>query len=103
MLLACRNFLIGLDICLKTSTVYEDNTAVMDMIKSDGPFSLRTRHLGIKLFFTKQYVDSKDIVVKYCRTDAMLADIFTKSLIGVKFRLLRDAIMVGANSGDEHA
>ena len=68
------------------------------MIKSDGPLNLGTRHLGIKLFFTKQYVESKEIVVKYCRTDTMLA-----ALIGAKFRLLRDAIMVGANSNGSHA
>ena len=55
---------------------------------SDGPFSPRTRHLSIKLFFAKQNFDLKDIVIRFCRSESMLADMLTKALVGAKFRLL---------------
>ena len=93
VLIGCRNFLTHLDVELTPSVVYEDNKAVLEMVKSDGPFSLRTRHMGIKLFFTKQYVDNGDIVIKYCPTDSMLADMMTKALTGIKFRNMRDLLL----------
>ena len=73
--------------------MYEDNKAVLEMIRSDGPFSLRTRHLSIKLFFVKQFVDKKEVMVKFCRTEAMVADMLTKALVGSTFRRLRDILM----------
>ena len=67
------------------STIIEDNKGVLNMIKSDGPSSLRTRHEYF-LFFTKQFVESNDIIVRFCRTDAVVADILIKPVIGKLFR-----------------
>ena len=72
------------------------------MIKSDGPFSLRTRHLNIKFFFVKQFVDNHDIIIRYCRTDAMVADLLTKPLIGKTFRKLRDIIVSKTDTEFDH-
>ena len=93
MVMACRNFLSGLGVELGPSTVYEDNKAVLEMIKVDGPYSLRTRHLSIRLFFSKQFVDNGDIVVRYCATENMIADMLTKPLVGARFRMLRDKLL----------
>ena len=46
LLMGCRNFLM---VKMKPSTVYENNR-LSGMVKSDGTFSLRTRHLNINLF-----------------------------------------------------
>ena len=62
------------------------NKAVLEMVKSHAPFCLRTRHMGIKLFFTKQYVDNG----KYCPSDSRLADMMTKALTGITFLNMRD-------------
>ena len=59
------------------------------MIKVNGPYSLRTRHLNIRLFFSKQLVDNGDIVVRYCATENMIADMLTKPLVGARFRMQR--------------
>ena len=53
-----------------------------------------TRQLSIKLFFVKQHVVNGDLIFRYCNTDAMIADMMTKALIGIKFRNLRDRLIV---------
>ena len=61
--MACRNVLSGMGVELEISTVYEDNKAVLEMIKVNGPYSLRTRHRSIRLFFAKEFVDNGDTTV----------------------------------------
>ena len=56
----------------------------------DGPYSLRTRHLSIRLFISTQFVDNGDIVARNCATENMIADMLTKPLVGTRFRKLRD-------------
>ena len=46
--------------------------------------------MNIKLFFTNQFVKNNDIIVRFRRTDAMVADILTKPETGKLFRKLRD-------------
>ena len=93
-LLACRNFVEGLGVSLSPSVVHEDNQAVLELVKADGPYNMRTRHMSIKLFFIKQFVDKGILNVVYCNTDVMLADLLTKALTGPKFRVLRDLLLV---------
>ena len=45
-----RNFLSDLGVELVTSTIYEDNKSVLQMVKSDGPFGLCTRHTTYFLY-----------------------------------------------------
>ena len=90
--MGCRIYLSNIGIDLVTSTIYEDNKSVLEMVKSDDPFSLRTRNMNIK-FFSKQFVDNNDIIIRLCRTDATIADLLTKPLIGRLFRTLRDILM----------
>ena len=57
----------------------------MELIKLNGPNSVRTtRHLNIKLIFTKQFIDGGMLMVMYCSTEAIVADILSKPLTGVK-------------------
>jgi hypothetical protein len=49
--------------------------------------SKRTRHLNIKDFFIKDWVEAGKLNIKHCRTDDMIADYVTKPLQqGKKFR-----------------
>ena len=70
---------------LQAAIIYENNKEVLYMIKSDGPFGLKTRHLNIKLFFTKQFTDDNSNVVRYFQMDGMAADLLSKPLVGQKF------------------
>ena len=55
--------------------------------------SRRTRHMDMRYFFIKDRLESEGIEVKYCPTEAMIADYFTKPLQGALFNKLRRVIM----------
>jgi hypothetical protein len=58
--------------------------------KSCGPNS---RHIDIRYFFVADRLKREDFKIKYCPTEQMLADFFTKPLQGSLFRKLRDVIL----------
>ena len=58
----------------------------------------RTRHINIRYYFVTDRIKADDISVKYCPTEMMIADFYTKSLQGKLFRIFRNLIM---NIGDE--
>ena len=45
------------------------------------------------VFFVKDRIDKGELKVEYCPTLLMIADYFTKPLMGARFRELRDVIM----------
>ena len=53
----------------------------------------RTKHIGIRYFFVKQYVDNGTMKIQHCPTLQMIADILTKPLQGELFRRLRDLLL----------
>lgn len=55
--------------------------------------SKRTRHINIRYYFVTDKIAQKEVSVKYCETNDMVADFFTKPLQGVKFATFRDYIM----------
>ena len=53
----------------------------------------RARNLEIKYFQVTDVIKRKEIDMKYCPTDLMLADYITKPLSGSKFHQFRKKIM----------
>lgn len=54
----------------------------------------QTRHINIQYFLVTDRIKHRDITsVKYCPTGKMIADYFTKPLLGSLFRKFRNAIM----------
>jgi Reverse transcriptase (RNA-dependent DNA polymerase) len=98
------NFLKGQGLNVEGSVLYQDNKSAI-LLESNGrqSSSKRTRHMNIRYFFIKDSVDSKEVKIKYCATDDMLADFFTKPLQGHKFRVLRDSIMNIDLSSEYHS
>ena len=41
--------------------------------------------VDIKLFYVTNLVERKEVMIEYCHTDEMMADFFTKPLVGNKF------------------
>ena len=74
--------------------VYQDNQSAM-LLEKNGRASSgkRTRHINIRYFFVADRVQSGEVRIKYCPTDDMLGDYFTKPLQGSKFRKFRDQIL----------
>jgi hypothetical protein len=52
-----------------------------------------TRHIDIKYFFIKEFIDNKLIVLEHKPRENMLADFFASPRGGQSFRRMREAIM----------
>jgi hypothetical protein len=55
--------------------------------------SERTRHINVSYFFTKDKVDSGELMIEYLPTGDMVADLLTKPLQGALFRRLRNLLL----------
>ena len=71
------------------TVIFEDNQAAIKMAKNP-QYHGRSKHISIKYHFIREQVSSNLIELRYCRTDDMIADIFTKGLSTTKFIKLRD-------------
>ena len=88
-----RNFLLSQGYSVKASTVYQDNTSCMSLVKNGKSNSERTRHIATRFYFVKDRVDSKEISLEYLQTHDMIADILTKPLQGELFFKLRKLLL----------
>jgi histone deacetylase 1/2 len=87
------NFLDSLGIKLEPAVIYQDNLSTMALAFNGRSNSDRTRHIKLRYFFIKQYLDSGEFVLLHCPTDLMIADILTKPLQGANFLRLRDLLL----------
>ena len=76
-----RHFLEAQGYSLQHNVVFQDNKSAI-LMENNGRNSCtdNSRHIHIRYFFVKDRVDKKEIVIKYCNTELMLADFFTKPL-----------------------
>ena len=74
--------------------LHQDNQSTIRLQKN-GKESCgkRTRHFNIKYFYVTDLINQKQVEVKYCPSEDMLADYMTKPLTGDKFLKNRNAIM----------
>jgi hypothetical protein len=73
--------------------IYEDNQEAMELSRNP-KFHNRTKQIDIAYHFIREKVKDKDIYVKYCETEQMLADIMTKPLSKALFEKFRDKLGV---------
>ena len=85
-------FDVGCDVDSPT-VIYEDNHGAIELSKNP-KFHNRTKHIDINHHFIRERVLSKEILVNYCPTDNMTADIMTKGLSRNKFEKFRDLLSV---------
>jgi hypothetical protein len=78
---------------IDSTVLYQDNQAAMKLALNGRSNSDNTRHIKIRYFFIKQYLDSGEIKIIYCPTDKMLADALTKPLQGQLFTSMRDRLL----------
>ena len=79
---------------MKPSMIYQDNQSAI-LLESNGraSSSKRTRHMNIRYFFVSDCQQRGHVMLRYCPTDEMIGDFFTKPLGGAKFRRFRNIIM----------
>ena len=73
--------------------IHEDNQAAMCIAKNPTQHP-KTKHISIKFHFIREHIEQNDIILKYCNTKFMLADILTKGLSGDQFERIRDMLGV---------
>lgn len=87
-----RRFLNEIYKEIKNATIiYEDNQSCQKLI-SNGLCSARTKHIDIRSYFVKDYIERNEIICSYCPSENMIADILTKPLNRVKFEKFRDLL-----------
>lgn len=75
-------------ICCEATIIYEDNQSCLKMIEEE-KFSNRSKHIDVKYYFVKDYVDKQLVRCVYCPTEVMVADLLTKPLPGHRMKTLR--------------
>ena len=89
-----RYFLEAQGYAVSENVLYQDNQSAILLEKNGrGSSSKRTRHINIRYFFITDRIAAGKLIVKYCPTEEMRADFFTKPLQGGLFRLFRDQIL----------
>ncbi len=73
--------------------IYEDNQAAICITKNP-QFHGRAKHFDIKFHFIREQVEKGQVVLKYCPSKKMLADILTKGLDKEQFITLRSMMGV---------
>ena len=75
------------------NVLFEDNQGAIALCKNPKDHG-RTKHIDIRYHFVRNTVENKLVELRYCSTDQMIADAFTKPLPRVKFEHLRSLIGV---------
>ena len=79
---------------LKSNTLFQDNQSTIKM-GTNGRTSCtgNSRHINVRYFFVVDRVKKKELQIRYCPTEMMIADFFTKALQGKLFHKMRGIIM----------
>lgn len=79
---------------IKGNIVHQENQSPM-LLATNGKASSskRTRHINIRFFFITDRIDTGQMSLQYCGTEAMIGDFFTKPLQGAKFRSFRRQVL----------
>ena len=65
----------------EATVIFNDNQAAITISHHEGSLDrARTRHLSLRILKIRELVKNEVILLKYCRTIRMVADIFTKAL-----------------------
>ncbi|SGY32216.1 BQ5605_C002g01334 [Microbotryum silenes-dioicae] len=75
----------------KATLIWKDNQAVIAIALNPAHHG-RTKHYSVHHFYIRERVTAGDIRIKYCKTGAMTADIFTKPLARNLFKLHREGM-----------
>ena len=82
----CYEFLCAQGYDMPLPILMQDNQAAIHWMTMGSGLS-RNKHLRVRKFGIKELIDNQELVVEYCPTGVMSADLLTKSLQGNLFRM----------------
>ena len=72
---------------MQPSTVNQDNQSTIKLLNNGrSSCGKKSRHIDIRYFFMKDRIEKGEFKVKYCPTELMIADFFSKPLQGSLFK-----------------
>jgi hypothetical protein len=80
---------------LPSTVVYQDNSAVMELMKRPRSTHQRTKHLDVRYFYARDLELEGSIKMEWLPTKHMIADLLTKPLQGALFIALNKQLMGG--------
>lgn len=83
-----RHWLIAQGHKLGPTPVYQDNEAVIALMRDERKTHQRTKHLDARYFYARDLELAGVIKIMWCPTDEMIADLMTKPLVGHLFTFL---------------
>ena len=92
-LIWARNMILDQGVKIGPAIVYQDNKGVLEVCKRGQNGNSRTKHIALRYNFVRDFIDRGEIILKYCPTKNMVADILTKPLQGKLFVDLRDKLL----------
>ena len=88
-ILWARQFLKDMGIEIGPVQIHEDNTSTIALAERGKSNKGMTKHVKVRYFLVKQYIDEGEIEIRHTRTEDMWADLLTKPVMGSTFwRLL---------------
>ena len=72
-------------------TIFEDNQSTIAMTKNPQHHG-KAKHIDIKFHYVREMVTMNKIELKYCKSDEMIADMWTKGIGKMQFAKLRSMI-----------
>lgn len=80
--------------------IYEDNQGSIALAKNP-EFHKRTKHIDIRYHFVREKVEDGQVVLEYCPTKDMKADMMTKPIPAPQFEHLRDMLGIQGSTAVE--
>ena len=68
------------------TVLHLDNQSAIKLANSDGQFHARSKHIDIRYHFIKSCVQNHSIIIFYCPTADIIADVLTKALPLIKHK-----------------
>jgi hypothetical protein len=80
-----RNFLIAMHLTVISTTIHEDNSAVIDLISRGHSNFDRTRHIDIRFFWLHDMVMNSIVSLQWIKSEDQVADSLSKPTAGKLF------------------
>jgi hypothetical protein len=99
MVLWVSMFMKDLGFILETPIVYQDNQSTIKVAEAGPSTNPLTKHIDIRYMWLKEIIKAGSLRLQYTSTDDMVADGFTKPLVGEKFyKFVESLNLVDGNS-----
>lgn len=72
---------------------------VLNLIQGSKPMNDSSKHMEVQRLFVKERIKEHGIIMRYCKTTDMIADILTKALCGIAFSTL--VILMGISAEED--